>query len=117
MIQESPAPDPWVRLLVWIAVLLALLVACLAVDLVTHGPTNLLQTFLGLAPTPAPVAVPTPVPPVRSNLGGGAITCTQRTCGSFGSCGAVRSFLAACPQYWGDLDGNGDGEPCESLCN
>ncbi|NDJ53902.1 MAG: hypothetical protein GYB68_12580 [Chloroflexi bacterium] len=57
-------------------------------------------------------SVEAPVP-----SGGSSYTCQSRTCSSFSSCSAVQTHLANCPQYQSDLDRDGDGIACESLCN
>ncbi len=84
---------------------------------ITAGPTQWPATAAPTdlpAPTSVPTQPPTPIPPTATaNPWEG---CPKYTCGAFGSCGAVHAYLAACPQYWGDLDGDSDGIPCEVVC-
>jgi len=83
----------------------------------TSAPTAA-STFTSAPPTKTPTTVPTSVPPTAAPTAteNPYEGCPARTCGSFGSCGAVHAYLTACPQYWGNLDNDGDGIPCEALC-
>ena len=72
-------------------------------------PTSTLQPLPTATRPAAPTRPPTPIPQP-------AVDCSRRTCGSFGSCAQVLSYLQSCPQWWSSLDRDRDGIPCESLC-
>lgn len=69
-----------------------------------------------------PVAQPTQPPPVLPTspptLPQTQWNCTgnQYNCGDFSTCSEVMSYWNACPGDPSDLDRDGDGRPCETLC-
>lgn len=63
--------------------------------------------------TPTTTSVPTELPTATTNPWAG---CPNLNCPDFATCSQVRDFLTVCPQWWRDLDRDGDGVPCEDLC-
>lgn len=71
-------------------------------------------TWTSAPPTQEP---PPPPPPTDEPPPPPSADCSSYiTCGSWSTCQQAYDFLAACPQYWGKADNDGDGVPCESIC-
>lgn len=88
---------------------------------ISAAPSPAMPTTASLSPEPTPVsnaaapAMPAPAVPAASSFPAAAseaYRCDGRThCSQMTSCAEARYFLNHCPNV--QMDGNGDGEPCE----
>jgi deoxyribonuclease I len=70
------------------------------------------QPALFAAPAPAPALLPALTG--ASNPSSDSFDCSRKTCGAMSSCAEAQHKLNSCGQR--NLDRDGDGVPCESLC-
>jgi LysM repeat protein len=66
----------------------------------------------------SPPVQPVNVPPPVSQPQAATWNCSGNiyNCGDFPSCSQIMSYWNACPGDPSNLDGNNDGQPCESIC-
>lgn len=71
-------------------------------------------------PTPTPAITPSPILMPPTNTPTSEITWNCKgdlfNCGDFSSCEEAMSYFLACPGDPSQLDKDGDGIPCETLC-